>query len=176
MTALLGNMGREFDKTEEDAYINGDGATRPLGLLHPTAGAEVEVVINSSMSFDDVRALFFSLDAEYYRDTIWLMSGETALYLQTLKDSVGNYLWRDVDGTTLGCKVYTSPYMPQIGEENSPIFFGNFSYCWFMERGGIALKPPRELHALNSATAFAGTALVDGRLVRQDAVKALMIA
>ncbi|MCL2212388.1 MAG: phage major capsid protein [Oscillospiraceae bacterium] len=176
VTALLGDMGREFGKAEEDACINGDGTTRPFGLLHPSEGAEVGVTADGTLSFDDVKALFFSLDAEHRREAAWLMNDETAFYLRTLKDDVGNYLWRDADDTILGHKVYTSPYMPQINSGNSPILFGDFSYYWFMERGGLALQPLRELYAEFGATAFAGTAFVDGRLVRREAVKALTTA
>ena len=173
--ALAADFGREFGKIEEDACINGNGETRPCGLLHPAEGAETGVSIAAAPGFDNIKALYFSLDAEYRRNAVWLMSDETALFLRTLKDSTGNYLWRDADDTIHGRPVYTSPYMPGIGNNAKPVLFGDFSFYWLMERGGVTLKPLREKYAAQGAVGFIGTEFIDGRLVRREAIKALEI-
>lgn len=172
-SALAADFGREFGKTEEDACINGSGTSRPYGILHPTDGAETGVTATGSLGFDDVKALYFSLGAEYRRNAVWLMSEETALSLRTLKDSAGAYIWCDSDDTILGKPVYTSPYMPGTGAGNKPVLFGDFSFYWLMERGGVALKPLREKYAAQGATGFIGTEYIDGRLIRREAIKAM---
>ena len=123
-----------------------------------------------------MKALFFSLGAEYRRTAVWLMSDETAMHLRTLKDSTGNYIWRDTDDTILGKPVYTSQYMPKIASGNKPVLFGDFSFYWLMERGGVALKPLREKYSAHGVTGFIGTEFIDGRLIRREAVKALAMA
>lgn len=175
-SALAADFGREFGKIEEDTCINGSGTNRPNGILHPTEGAETGVTITGSLSFDDVKALYFSLNSEYRRNAVWLMSEETALHLRTLKDSAGNYIWRNTGDTILGKPVYTSPYMPEIATGNKPVLFGDFSFYWLMERGGVALKPLREKYAAQGVTGFIGTEFIDGRLIRREAVKALTMA
>ena len=175
-SALAADFGREFGKIEEEACISGNGNTRPYGILHPTAGAETGVTVTDALGFDDVKALYFRLDAEYRRNAVWLMSDETALHLQTLKDNMGNYLWRDSDDIIFGKAVYTSPHMPGIAAGNKPVLFGDFSFYWLMERGGMALKPLREKYAAQGVTGFIGTEFIDGRLVRRDAVKGLEVA
>jgi len=176
--ALASEFGREFGKIEEEGCINGNGINRPYGLLHPAEGAETGVTIaeSAAISFDNVKSLYFSLDADYRRNAAWLMSDETALYLRTLKDSAGSYLWRDSDDTILGKPVYTSPFMPGMEAGSKPIAFGDFSFYWLIERGGVTLKALHEKYAVNGVTGFIGTEFVDGRLVRREAVKALAMA
>ncbi len=176
--ALAAEFGREFGKVEEDGCINGTGENSPYGLLHSTEGAETGVTIaeGGTIGFDDVRSLFFLLKSEYRRNASWLMSDETALYLRTLKDSAGNYLWRNSDDTILGKPVYTSPYMPEIFSGNKPIVFSDISFYWLIDRGGLTLKALNEKYALNGVTGFIGTEFVDGRLVQSEAVKVLVMA
>ena len=65
--------------------------------------------------------------------------------------------------------------MPGISAGNKLLLFGDFSFYWLLERGGISLKPIRELYAEQGLTAFIGTEFIDGKLVRREAVKALEI-
>jgi len=66
--------------------------------------------------------------------------------------------------------------MPDIGSGAKPVLFGDFTFFWFMERGGVALKALREKYAAQGITGFIGTEFIDGRLVRREAVKALEMA
>ncbi|MBE6830338.1 MAG: phage major capsid protein [Ruminococcaceae bacterium] len=104
------------------------------------------------------------------------MSDETVLRLRTLKDKADNYLWNEATETLLGKPVYTSPYMPDVAEGAKPVLFGDFSYYWFVERGALTLQPVHELYAENGVTAYIGSEFVDGKLIKQDAVKALLVA
>lgn len=177
-SALAAEFGREFGKVEENACINGNGIGRPCGILHPTEGADTGVTIASAttVKFDDMKSLYFSLDAEYRRNAVWLMNDETTLYLRTLKDNAGNYLWKDSDNSILGRPVYTSPYMPKMESDNKPIAFGDFSYYWLIERGGVALKALHEKFAASNVTGFIGTEYIDGRLIKPEAIKVMAMA
>ena len=68
------------------------------------------------------------------------MNDETAMALRKLKDSAGNYLWRDSDDTILGKKVIISEFMPNAEDGNKPIAFGDFSYYWIADRQGRTFK------------------------------------
>jgi HK97 family phage major capsid protein len=176
-TALAAEFGREFGKTEEDGCINGDGVNMPFGLLHPTAGAQTGATTAKSdeLTFDDLRSLYFAVESQYRRGGAWLMGEETALYLRTLKDNSGRYIWRDSDDTILGKPVYTSPFMSAIAPGAKPVLFGDFSFYWLVERGGVTLKALHEKYALNGIIGYIGTEFVDGRLIRRQAVKALAV-
>ena len=173
--ALAAELGRSFGKTEERACVDGDGQNEPYGILHPEqgAGTGVRVSAEAGVSFDDISGLYFSLDAEYRRGGSWLMSDETAFSLRKVKDSSGNPLWRHNDDTIFGRPVYTSPYMPGIEAGSKPILFGDFSFYWFVERGGAAVLAMTEIYSMAGLIGYRASERVDGRLVRRDAVKAL---
>jgi len=120
-----------------------------------------------------VKALYFSLAPEYRREAVWLMSDETALGLRRLKDSGGGLIWVDSDNTIFNRPVYTSPYMPAAAAENKPVLFGDFSYYWLFERGGVTLEMLREKYAAQGVTGYIGREFLDGRLIRREAIKAL---
>jgi len=174
--ALVTDFGRAFGLVEERGIINGTGVNQPYGLLHDTEGAEVGVTATGTLTFDHVHQLFFNLAAEYRRSACWLMSNETALFVRTLKDSTGGYIWNDFDNSIFGKPVYTSPYMPPIGAGNILILFGDFSFLWLMERAGIIIKPLIERYAVDNMVGYIATEFIDARLVEREAVKGLVIA
>ncbi|MCL2356777.1 MAG: phage major capsid protein [Defluviitaleaceae bacterium] len=81
----------------------------------PTKGAEKGVSC-TTIGYDDVIPLYFSLEAEYRRNGAWLINDKTTLHLRTLKDSVGNPRWNHADSTILGMPVYTLSHMPERRE------------------------------------------------------------
>lgn len=176
--ALAVEFGRSFGKAEEEACVNGDGVSQPYGILHATSGAETGVTAASvsAITFEEVKELYFSVDAEYRRNATWLMSNETAFYLRTLKDTAGSYLWREATDTIFTRPILTTPYMPSIAAGAKPIAFGDFSYYWLIQRGGAMVKPLHEKYAATGHTGFIGNELIDGRLVRSEAVKVLQMA
>ena len=95
---VIGKMARCFGTSEEQAFINGTGENQPTGILHATDGAETGVTAesDSAISYDEIIKLYLSVDKKYRKHGTWLMNDETALALRTLKDSAGNYLWKEV--------------------------------------------------------------------------------
>ena len=175
---LSNEFARSFGKKEEWALINGDGVSQPNGILHPVNGAEVGVTASAidSISFDDVIKLFFSLKSEYRNQAVWVMNDETALTLRNLKDSSGNYLWRNNDDTILGKPVTISNFMPSQASGNKVIAFGDFSYYWIVERQGLSIRPIKEKYYLSDQMAYIGFEFLDGRLIRPEAIKLLQMS
>ncbi len=122
---LVKRLAKNFGKSEDAAFIAGTGVEMPTGILNTTGGAEVGVTA-AALTYDDVIRLYFSVKPEYRENGVWLMNDETALALRTLKDSVGNYLWRDSDNTILGKHVVMNSAMPSVGVGVKPIAFGDF--------------------------------------------------
>ena len=112
-------FGHCFGRAEENICLNGIGQTEPKGLLH---SAEIGVTA-STLTADAVIELFFSLDKQYRRNAVWVMNDETAMTLRMLKDSAGNFLWRNTDDTIFSHTVVISNYI-----NDSTIVFGNLSY------------------------------------------------
>lgn len=131
-------IGHCFGRAEENICLNGIGQTEPKGLLH---SAEIGVTA-STLTADAVIELFFSLDKQYRRNAVWVMNDETAMTLRMLKDSAGNFLWRNTDDTIFSHTVVISNYI-----NDSTIVFGNLSYYWLIERQPLAVRPLNELYA-----------------------------
>lgn len=155
-------IGHCFGRAEENICLNGIGQTEPKGLLH---SAEIGVTA-STLTADAVIELFFSLDKQYRRNAVWVMNDETAMTLRMLKDSAGNFLWRNTDDTIFSHTVVISNYI-----NDSTIVFGNLSYYWLIERQPLAVRPLNELYAQESCLGLAASERIDGKLVRSEAVK-----
>ena len=143
---LINRFAKNFGRAEDNAFINGNGSEMPTGILNDTNGADVGIT-TAEITYDKVIGLYFSIKPEYRKNAVWLMNDATALALRTLKDSAGNYLWRDSDDTILGKKVIMSEYMPDAESGSKPIAFGDFSYYWVADRQGRAFQRLNELYS-----------------------------
>ena len=171
---LVKRFAKSFGKAEDDAFINGTGDEMPIGILNSTGGAEVGVT-TSSITYDDVIRLFFSVDPDYRGNGVWLMNDATALVLRTMKDENGNYLWNHANDTILSKPVYISNAMPDIGSGAKPIAFGDFSYYWIVDREPISIRYIRELYARYQQTGYLATEYMDAKLIRPEAIKFIQI-
>lgn len=169
---LIGRFSKAFGKAEEDAFINGTGVSMPKGILHDTDGAETGVTVTGDVTFDAVLGLYFSVDKQYRSDGMWLMNDETALKLKTLKDENGQYLWNQNSDTVLGKPVLISEFMPSVGK---PIAFGDFSYYYIVDRLPLTVRTLHQLFAMQQKVGFLGVELLDGLLIRPEAVKVLQV-
>lgn len=147
----------------------------PTGILDDAAGAKTGV-ITSALCFVDVLRLYHSLDKEYRKNAVWLMNDETALMLRMLKDSAGNYLWNPSDNTILGKPVAISGDMPSVGAGAKPVVFGDFSYYWIIDRSPISVQALKELFVTLDQMGYLAAEFLDGKLIRRDALKALVIS
>lgn len=171
---LLRRFARVFGRAEEKAFITGSTVKEPSGLLKPNVGAETGVT-TASLSYDDVTALFFSLEPEYRDRAMWIMNDETALLLRTLKDDDGNYIWNHSDGTILGKPVIISNFMPSAEAGAVPILFGDYSYYWVICRRPLGIRALYEKFAEHEQVGYLGVEYLDGRLIRRKAVKGIQI-
>lgn len=168
---LMQSFARRVGRSEEQTFISGDSVDKPTGILH-----DAEIGHSAAaLTYDDVMKLYFSLDKEYRRNGIWLMSDETALQIRTLKDDAGNLLWNAQENTLMGKPVAISEYMPTAEAGTKPIAFGDFSYFWIVDRVPFMMRTLSEKFALNQQLAYLGYEYLDAKLIRPDAVKTLEI-
>ena len=162
-------------KAEDNAFINGTGADEPTGILHHTDGAKTALTVET-LTYDDVISLYFSVDKEYRKNGIWLMNDKTALALRKLKDNDGNYLWNQANDTILGKQVIISEYMPDIETGTKPIAFGDFSYYWIVGRKPVTVRTLLEKFVLYDQIGYLAFEFLDGKLVRNEAIKVIQMA
>ena len=174
-------FGRRIGTKEEDAFFNGNGVGKPVGIFNATGGAQTGITTASATEIkaDEIIDLFYSLKASYRKKAVWIVNDSTIKAIRKLKDANGNYLWQPAltsgtPDTLLGRPVYTSSYVPTIAAGAKTIAFGDFSYYWIADRQGRNFKKLSELYAATDQTGFVATQRVDGKLILPEAIKVLV--
>lgn len=169
---------RRIGTKEEEAFIVGDGTSKPTGVV-PSAEDGVTTA-GANISFDDVMDLYHSLRIPYRRNAVWLLNDTTVKALRKLKDGNGNYIWQPSvqagqPDMILNRPYYTSSFVPDLTAGNRVMLFGDFSYYWIADRQGRSFKRLNELYAANGQVGFLASQRVDGKLILPEAVKAMTL-
>ena len=179
---LFDAFGKALANAEEDAFINGDGNGKPLGILAAAGGAQTGVTTASSTAItaDEVINLVSSLKRPYRKNAVFIMNDQTIAAIRKLKDGNGMYMWQPAltagePDRLLGYPVHTSQFMPTIAAGAKTIAFGDFSYYNIGDRGSRSLGELRELFAGNGMVGFLAKERVDGKLVLPEAVQCLQM-
>lgn len=169
---------RRIGTKEEEAFIVGDGTSKPTGVV-PSAEDGVTTA-GANITFDDVMDLYHSLRIPYRRNAVWLLNDTTVKALRKLKDGNGNYIWQPSvqagqPDMILNRPYYTSSFVPDLTAGNRVMLFGDFSYYWIADRQGRSFKRLNELYAANGQVGFLASQRVDGKLILPEAVKAMTL-
>ena len=169
---------RRIGTKEEEAFLVGDGQSKPTGVLN-SAEAGVTTA-GTSISFDDVMDLYHSLRSVYRSKAVWLLNDTTVKALRKLKDGNGNYIWQPSvqlgqPDMILNRPYYTSNFVPDLSAGNKVMAFGDFSYYWIADRQGRSFKRLNELYAANGQIGFLASQRVDGKLILPEAVKVMTL-
>lgn len=177
---LLRAFSKALGNAEEDAFLNGDGAGKPLGIFAETGGADVGVTAASATAItaDEIINLVYSLKRPYRKNAKFIMNDQTISLLRKLKDGNQAYLWQPSvqagePDRLFGYEVLTSPYVPVVEAGKPVIAFGDFSYYNIGDRGTRSFAELKELFAGNGMIGFVAKERVDGKLVLPEAIKVL---
>ncbi len=177
---IIDMFAKALSNAEEDAFLNGDGVGKPLGIFAENGGAELGVIAASAnaITADEIINLVYSLKRPYRKRAKFLMNDQTIAVIRKLKDGNGNYLWQPSaqagePDRLFGYEVITSPYAPTIEAGKPIIAFGDFSYYNIGDRGTRSFAELKELFAGNGMVGFVAKERVDGKLVLPEAIKTL---
>ena len=176
---LINAFGRAIANAEEEAFLTGDGSSKPTGLLHATAGGEIGIVTaGNSITTDEILDLIYKLKRPYRRNASFITADSTLAAIRKLKDGTGQYLWQPAltagePDRLLGYPVFTSAYVPTIAAGQPVVAFGDMSYYNIGDRGTRTFAALHELYAGVGQVAFVAKERVDGKLVLPEAVQIL---
>ncbi len=177
---IIEQFGKALANAEEDAFLNGDGKGKPLGIFAEDGGGQIGVTTTSAtdITSDNIIDLVYSLKRPYRKNAKFIMNDQTIALIRKLKDENGQYLWQPSNqagepGKLFGYDVLTSPFVPTVAEGAPVIAFGDFSYYNIGDRGTRSFAELRELYAGNGMVGFLAKERVDGKLVLPEAVKIL---
>ena len=184
---LMRQFGMALANAEEDAFLNGNGVGKPLGLLADKAdnkdvGAQIALTSakTTEITADEIISLVYTLKRPYRKKAKFIMNDSTIAALRKLKDGNGAYLWQPSlqageNDRLFGYEILTSPYMPSIAAGAKAIVFGDISYYNIGDRGTRSFAELKELYAGNGMIGFVAKERVDGRLVLPEAVQCLKL-
>jgi len=166
---------------EEDAFLNGDGSHKPLGLLATTGGGQVGVTTaGANITSDEILNLVYALKRPYRKNAAFIVNDQTLAAIRKLKDGNGAYLWQPSyqagePDRLVGYSIHTSAYMPLAATGNPALAFGDYRYYNIGDRGTRSFAELKELFAGNGMVAFLAKERVDGKLLLAEAVQILKI-
>ncbi len=180
-----------FAEQETDAFINGDGVTRPKGILAYTKVAQASwtwgntgyIATGVASAFpttnptDKLVDLIYALKAGYRQNAKFLISRATQAQVRKFKDAQGNYLWQpaataDGNAMLLNFPVVESEYMPDIATDTFSLGFGDFKRGYLIvDRVGVRIL--RDPYSTKPYVLFYTTKRVGGGMQDFDAIKLL---
>ncbi len=170
---IITEFGKALANAEEDAFLNGDGKGKPVGIFDKTAGGQSIGTLTAALKSDDLLDLVYGLKRPYRKNASFIMNDASLAQIRKLKDNNGAYIWQPSyqvgePDRILGYKVNTSAYAP-----TDAISFGDYKYYNIGDRGTRSFKQLNELFAGNGMIGFVAKERVDGKLVLPEAVKVL---
>ncbi|MEM7753061.1 MAG: phage major capsid protein [Pseudomonadota bacterium] len=145
-TWLASRVADTFARSEAAAFINGDGADKPVGILnHPTVDndswtwgslgyvpTESEGSFSQSSPGNGLVNLVYSLGARYRANGSFVLNSKTAGVVRQIKDAEGRFLWTDSlaagePARLLGYPVLIAEDMPDIADGSTSVAFGDFN-------------------------------------------------
>lgn len=172
-----------FTLAENAAFATGNGSAAPQGI---TVGASVGVTAaaTNAITAEEVIDLYHSLATQYRGRAVWVMNDATLKVIRKFRESgstTGAFLWQPAlangePSTLLGRPVYTLSDMPTIATGVKPIVFGDLSYYWIADFGGLQFQRLNELYAATGEVGFRWFKRFDANVMLSAAIKSLVMA
>ena len=176
---IIDQFGKALANAEEDAFLNGDGKGKPMGVFDTTNGGQYNTTTSTAnISADDIINLVYTLKRPYRKSATFITNDKTLASLRKLKDNNGAYLWQPSltagePDRLFGYAVYTSQFAPEAAAGKPAMAFGDFSYYNIGDRGSRSMQELKELFAGNGMVGYVMKERVDGRLILPEAVQIL---
>lgn len=161
---LATKFAKRFGIAEESLIVNGTGNKEPLGLMNSNITKETA----SSLTYDEVVKLFFSLNKDLRVNTTWMISDKMAMKLRSIKDSNGYPLFN-------GEKIFSKEVIIVNSLDENTILFGDFSYLYILIRKPLSIRVLTEKYIASGEYGYAGIERIDAKITDVNAIKALVI-
>lgn len=176
---IIDQFGKALANAEEDAFLNGDGKGKPMGVFDTTNGGQYNTTTSTAnISADDIINLVYTLKRPYRKSAAFITNDKTLASLRKLKDNNGAYLWQPAltagePDRLFGYAIHTSQFAPEATAGKAAMAFGDFSYYNIGDRGSRSMQELKELFAGNGMVGYVMKERVDGRLILPEAVQIL---
>lgn len=184
---LSGKIADIFGRTQNTAFISGNGIGQPRGILTYAAGTnwgQIQQVTSGSsaqVTADSLINLFYALKDAYMRRASFLINRSVVQQVRLLKEATTNqYLWQPglaagAPDTLMGVPVYMAADMPVAAANSLSVAVGDFKSAYqIVDRHGIRIL--RDPFTEKPFVKFYATARVGGDVINFEAIKLLKLA
>ena len=74
---ILDQFGKALGNAEEDAFLNGDGTGKPLGLFAAAGGGTIAGTLTAAIKSDDMLDLVYALKRPYRKSAAFILNDQT---------------------------------------------------------------------------------------------------
>lgn len=178
----------KFSVTHENAFLNGSGANRPLGVFVASSdGISTSRDVSTgntttSIKVDGLIEALYSLKEGYMRNATWIFHRDAVKQIRKLKDGDGQYIWQpglasDRPNTILDRPYRMSEYAPNTFTTGQYVgIIGDFKYYWIADALSMEIQRLDELYAEKNQVGFIGRLETDGMPVLENAFARVKLA
>jgi len=166
---------------EENAFMNGDGTNKPLGLfVASSTGISTSRDKNthnttSALKADNLIECKYTLLTQYQARSEWILHRDILKMVRKLKTGDGDYIWRtgiatDRPDTILDRPYNLSEYAPNtISSGNYAAIIGDFTFYYIATALDMQIQVLTELYAETNQAGYIIRAETDGMPVLEEA-------
>jgi HK97 family phage major capsid protein len=161
---------------EDDAFLVGDGAGKPLGILPDSGNGLTLDHVHSGdanlLTADGLIGLSEAIGDQYMAGCAFVFRRSAATAIRKMKTGAGEYLFdRSLEGganirTLLGYPYRRSEAMPAVAAGTFPIIFGNMAGYTIVERAGLTIARYQDSNTGINKVEFHVRRRVGGRVER----------
>ena len=198
---LAAEVAREFSEQENQAFLDGNGTNKPVGILNGLdttaaytagdaardfgkyqvikSGAATSLGATSDAVINLLRSVVLNTKTGYLAGSKFMMNRATHNVLVDLKTSDGEYfLQRNITEAAasriFGFEIVINDDMADIGAGNMPIIFGDFGAGYqVVDRVGVSML--RDPYSAHGAVSFYTRKRVGSMLLNTEALKVIAI-
>jgi HK97 family phage major capsid protein len=169
-TLLTQMFGEVLAFEEDDAFINGDGVNKPLGILVAPSLVTVSRATTSAVSTADVINMIARFRGSMDR-AVFLVNQSTLPSIYKLKDENNNYIWHPgmnasvaekAMGTLYGIPLVVTEKCPAVGTKGD-IILADFGHYLIGDRGGLRTDYSQHYKFQSDQMAYRVIKRVDGQ-------------
>jgi HK97 family phage major capsid protein/HK97 family phage prohead protease len=171
----------DFGQKEGVAFVKGDGALAPQGLMTNSDIGYVPSTDAAKLTADGFVNLMYDLPPAYRNAGTWAMNSTTLGRVRLIKDGDGRFLWQPSfqlgqPETILGRPVIEMPDMDDVAANAFPIIFGDFSGYRIIDRIGLQILVNPYLKATEGITRIHATRRVGAGVLQAAKFKKMKIS
>jgi len=180
--SLVANqLGYKVGYVEEDAFLNGNGANKPLGVFTASAngintGRDISTDNTATaITADGLINAKYKLRSAYWQRSRWIFHQDAIKQIRKLRGNDGDFLWKaglanDRGDTLLDVPIVVSELAPSTFTTGLYVgIIGDFSKYWIADALDTTLQVLTELYAATNQNGYIIRKETDGAPVLEEA-------